>query len=77
MLLGYSKGKLERQKELHLATIVKDNNKCFYKYISSERKAIENLPPLLVAAGNTVAEDEERLRLSMPSSVFISQTSYP
>lgn len=33
--------------ELNLATAVKDNTKCIYKYISKKRRAKENLYPLL------------------------------
>jgi len=35
------------QLELYLATAVKDNKKCFYKYISSKRRAKESLHHLL------------------------------
>ena len=37
------------QLELNLATAIKDNKKCFYKYISNKRRAKENLHPLLDA----------------------------
>lgn len=37
------------QLELHLAAVIKDNNKCFYKYIRNSRRAKENLHPLLGA----------------------------
>ncbi|KAK4824994.1 hypothetical protein QYF61_022520 [Mycteria americana] len=37
------------QLELNLATAVKDNKKCFYKYISNRRRAKENLHPSLVS----------------------------
>ena len=33
------------QLELNLATVIKDNKKCFYKHISNKRKAKENFPP--------------------------------
>ena len=39
------------QLELNLATAVKDNKKCFYKFINSKRRIRENLPPLLDAEG--------------------------
>ncbi|KAK4831483.1 LOW QUALITY PROTEIN: hypothetical protein QYF61_017984 [Mycteria americana] len=48
------------QLEFNLATAVKGNKKCFYKYISNKRRAKENLHPLLDAGGNTVTKDEER-----------------
>ncbi|KAK4818320.1 hypothetical protein QYF61_010782 [Mycteria americana] len=35
------------QLELNLATAIKDNKKCFCKYISNKRRAKENLHPLL------------------------------
>jgi len=35
------------QLEHLLATAIKDNKKCFYKYISNKRRAKENLHPLL------------------------------
>ncbi|KAK4812027.1 LOW QUALITY PROTEIN: hypothetical protein QYF61_025018 [Mycteria americana] len=37
------------QLEPNLATAVKDNKTCFYKYISNKRRAKENLYPLLIA----------------------------
>ena len=39
--------KPKAQLELNLATKVKGNNKYFYKYINSKRRARENLHPLL------------------------------
>jgi len=48
------------QLELSLATPIKDNKKCFYKYISKKRQANENLHPLLDAGGNLVTKDEEK-----------------
>ncbi|KAK4826106.1 LOW QUALITY PROTEIN: hypothetical protein QYF61_005244 [Mycteria americana] len=53
------------QLELHLPTAIKDNKKCFYKYISHKRR---DLYPLLDAGENIVTKDEEkRLRYLMPS----------
>ena len=46
--------------ELNLATAVKDNKKCFYKYINTKRRTKENLHPLLDAGGNLVTRDEEK-----------------
>ena len=37
------------QLELNLATAIKDNKKCFYKYISSKRRAKDTLHCLLDA----------------------------
>ncbi|KAK4815646.1 hypothetical protein QYF61_005208 [Mycteria americana] len=46
--------------ELNLAAAVKDNKKHFFKYISSKRRAKENLQPLVDGGGNTVTKDEEK-----------------
>ena len=63
------------QLELNLATAVKDNKKCFYKYISNKRRAKENLHPLLDAGGNTVTKAEEKAEVlnAFFASVFNSQ----
>ena len=56
------KEKIRRAKaqlELNLATAVKDNKKCFYKYNNNRRRAKENFCPLLGAEGNIVTKDEE------------------
>ena len=41
------------QLELNLATAVKDNKKCFYKYLSNRRRAKESLHPSLDGGGNS------------------------
>ncbi|KAK4825649.1 hypothetical protein QYF61_001434 [Mycteria americana] len=46
--------------ELNLAAAVKDNKKHFFKYISSKRRAKENLQPLTDRGGNTMTKDEEK-----------------
>ncbi|KAK4815724.1 hypothetical protein QYF61_006762 [Mycteria americana] len=46
--------------ELNLAAAVKDNKKHFFKYISSKRRAKENLQLLVDGGGNTVTKDEEK-----------------
>ncbi|KAK4816761.1 hypothetical protein QYF61_022759 [Mycteria americana] len=46
--------------QLNLAAAVKDNKKHFFKYISSKRRAKENLQPLVDGGGNTVTKDECR-----------------
>ena len=43
--------------ELTMAIKMKVNNKYFYKYINSKRKARENLHPLLGKEGNTMTKD--------------------
>ncbi|KAK4827718.1 LOW QUALITY PROTEIN: hypothetical protein QYF61_021018 [Mycteria americana] len=61
--------------ELNLATAVKDNKKNFFKYISSKRRAKENLQPLLDGGGNTVTKDEEKAEVlnAFFASVFNSR----
>ncbi|KAK4823476.1 hypothetical protein QYF61_002523 [Mycteria americana] len=65
------------QLELNLATAIKDNKICFYKYISNKRRAKENLHPLLDARGNIVTKDEEKTEVlnAAFASVFNSKTS--
>jgi len=48
------------QLELSLAAAIKDNKRCFYKYISNKRRAKENLHPLLDTGGNFMTKDEEK-----------------
>ena len=48
------------QLELHLATAIKDNKKCFHKYISSKWRDKENLHPLFDVGRNIVTKDEEK-----------------
>ncbi|KAK4824534.1 hypothetical protein QYF61_016114 [Mycteria americana] len=59
--------------------IVRDNKKCFYKYISNKKRAKENLPPFLDAGGDIATKDEEKDEVlnAFFASVFNSQTSYP
>ena len=49
--------------ELKLATDVKNNKKGFFNYISSQRKARDNVGPLLDEAGVLVSEDAEKAEL--------------
>ncbi|KAK4810498.1 LOW QUALITY PROTEIN: hypothetical protein QYF61_004278 [Mycteria americana] len=71
--------KAKAQLELNLATVVRDNKKCFYKYINNKKRAKENLPPLLDAGGNIATKDEEKAEVlnAIFASVFNSQTGYP
>ncbi|RMC22386.1 hypothetical protein DUI87_00700 [Hirundo rustica rustica] len=48
------------QFELRMATSVKDNKKCFYKYINGKRKGKTNLCSLLDKGGNLISADEEK-----------------
>ncbi|KAK4818051.1 LOW QUALITY PROTEIN: hypothetical protein QYF61_004578 [Mycteria americana] len=71
--------KAKAQLELNLATAVRDNKKCFYKYISNKRWTKENLHPLLDVGRNIMRKDEEKSEVlnAFFASVFNSQTSYP
>ncbi|KAK4826215.1 hypothetical protein QYF61_006159 [Mycteria americana] len=71
--------KAKAQLELNLATVVRDNKKCFYKYINNKKRAKENLPPLLDAGENVATKDEETAEVlnAFFASVFNSKTSYP
>ena len=69
--------RVKAQLELHLATAVKDNKKCFYKYIINKRRAKENLSPLLDVGRNIVTNNEEKAEVlnATFASVFNSRTS--
>ena len=60
-----------------MATAVRDNKKCFYKYISNRRRAKENLHPLLDVEGNIVTRDEEKTDVinAFFASVFNGKTT--
>lgn len=51
------------QLELYLATAIKVNKKCFYRYISNKRKAKENLRALLFAEVNIVTDDKGKAKV--------------
>ena len=63
--------------ELSLATKVKDNNKYFYKYNNTKRRARKNLHPLLGAESNTVTKDQNKAEVlnAFFASVLNSKTS--
>ncbi|KAK4828998.1 hypothetical protein QYF61_001754 [Mycteria americana] len=63
--------------ELSLAAAVKDNKKHFFKYISSKRRAKENLQSLVDGGGNTVTKDEEKAKVlnTFFASVFNSRAN--
>jgi len=58
--------------ELNLARDVKNNKKGFFKYISSKRKARDNVGQLLNEAGVLVMKDAEKAELlnAFLASVF-------
>jgi len=70
--------KAKAQLELRLATVVRENEKCFYKYINNKKRAKESLHPLLDARGNIATKDEEKAEVlnACFASVFNSQTGY-
>jgi len=43
-----------------MATVVRDNKKCFYIYINNKKRVKKNLHPLLDARGNIVKKDEKK-----------------
>uniref|UniRef100_A0A8D0KSJ6 Reverse transcriptase domain-containing protein n=1 Tax=Strix occidentalis caurina TaxID=311401 RepID=A0A8D0KSJ6_STROC len=65
------------QLEITLASAIKDNKKCFYKYVNSKRKTRESIHPLLDAGGNMVTSDEEKAEVlnAFFASVFNNKTS--
>ena len=70
--------KAKAQLELNLATKVKENNKYFYNYINSKRRAGENLHCLLDAEDKTVTKDQDKAEVlnAFFASVFNSRTCY-
>jgi len=65
--------------ELRLVTVIKDDKKCFYKYINNKKRVKESLHPLLDARGNIANNAEEKAEVLNASfaSVFNSQTGCP
>lgn len=69
----------DQLEEFHVVTTVKDNTKCFSKYINNKKRAKENLHPLLDAEGNFVTNDEEKAEVldAFFASFFNRKTQYP
>lgn len=65
MKLYRVKIRTKAQVDLSLATAIKDNEKCFYKYLSNKRKAKKNHYPLLNVGGSVKVRG--RLRYFMKS----------
>jgi len=70
--------KAKAQLELRLAIVVRDDKKCFYKYINNKKRAKESLHPLLDAGENIANKDEEKAEVlnDFFASVFSTHTSY-
>ncbi|RMB89636.1 hypothetical protein DUI87_33957 [Hirundo rustica rustica] len=65
------------QFELRMATSVKDNKKCIYKYINAKRKGKTNFCSLLDKGGNLISADEEKAEVlnAYFASVFSEETT--
>ncbi|XP_064032402.1 uncharacterized protein LOC135192945 [Pogoniulus pusillus] len=65
--------------ELRLATAVKENKKCFFKYMNGKRRAKDNLHSLLDREGNIVTKDEEKAEVlnTFFASIFTRPVQSP
>jgi len=70
--------KAKAQLELRLATVVRDNEMCFCKYINNKMRAKERLHPLLDVRGNIANKDVEKAEVlnAFFASVFNSHIGY-
>jgi len=64
--------KAKAKLELRLATVVRDNKKCFCIYIKNKKRAKESLHPLLDARGNIASKDEEKAEVLNAFFVSVS-----
>jgi len=71
--------KTKAQLELRQATVVRNNKKCFYKYINNKKRTKKSLQPLLDVRGNITNKGEEKAEVlnAFFASVFKGQTDYP
>jgi len=69
--------KSKAQLELILATNVRNNKKCFYKYINNKKRAKENLHPLSDVEANIAIKNKKKAEVLNVffASVFNSQNS--
>ncbi|TRZ19806.1 hypothetical protein HGM15179_007298 [Zosterops borbonicus] len=68
-MFQHIKGRAKVELELNLARDAKNSKKCFYGYVSQERKAKESRTPLMSKAGRLVTNEE---KAEMLSSIFVS-----
>ena len=70
--------KAKAQVELRLATVVRDNKICFYKYMNNKKRAKETLHSLLDVGGSIATKDEEKAEVlnAFFASIFSSEIGY-
>jgi len=70
--------KAKAQLQPRLATVARDNKKCFYKYMHNKKRGKESLHPLLDARGKIATKHEEKAEVvnAFFALVFNSQTDY-
>lgn len=70
---------VKAQLEFNLTSPVKDNKKCFYKYINGKRRVKETLHSLLDVGGNRVTKGEEKAEVlkTFFASILNKKTGCP